>query len=139
LSVQPFDPSIVNTEQVQSSFAKSAVKAASQKCADSLSADRDRTLHYWGAQATRQKNLIHFRGLARHRVLGIALAKERDAIHSRRKVMTSKHVLFRAEAIEKNLRGHHNIVAHWNALFKALQESAKTPAPPPKKLVTTSS
>jgi hypothetical protein len=42
-------------------------------------------------------------------------------------------------AHEQLKRRHHNILAHWNVLLKALRETAETPAPPAKKFVTPSS
>jgi hypothetical protein len=54
--------------------------------------------------------------------------------HSAQAVHHDRH----RAAHEQLKRRHHNIIAHWNVLLKALQETAAPPAPPAKKLVTLS-
>ena len=55
----------------------------------------------------------------------------------RHSVQAVRHGEHRA-AHEQLKRRHHNIIAHWNVLLKALQESAKTP-PSAKQFVTPAS
>ena len=73
--------------------------------------------------------------LAVHHGEGLVPIQEVARRHSAQAVHHDQH----RTAHEQLKRRHHNIIAHWNVLLKALRETAESSVPASNKLVVPSS